>query len=78
MIKEKDKIFFEGTYKNFSPEECDKIQNELLFFIKEKGLTISQATVILSNIIKLLPMYSIPITVADYEKLTGKDIESDD
>ena len=51
------------------------MQKDILQYIKEKGLTVSQANELLITIIKMLPDYATLISIADYEKLTGRAVE---
>lgn len=73
----KKETLFQGEYRNFNYDRKDELQKELLFLIKENGLTISQAKEIFTNTINLLEYYGILLTIADYEKLTGRDVNSD-
>lgn len=73
-MKSKENTFFQGELRNFNGEEESKILDELLFFIKEKGLTVSQAENLLINATKMLGQYSTLLTIEDYEKITGKNV----
>lgn len=64
---------YQGEVDYYESDRAYEIQNELLFYIKEKGLTISQATEILKDLINILPNYGTLITDIEYEKLTGRD-----
>lgn len=76
MKETKATKLFSGEYRNFTNERKDEIERELLFFIKENGLTISQAKELFINTINSLEHYGTLLTIADYEKLTGRDVNS--
>lgn len=67
----KETTLYMGDLKSFDCDTQRKLRQELLFFIKEKGLTVSQAQELLVSVAKELPDYSVILSVADYEKLTG-------
>ena len=73
-MTEKEKTLYQGELKNFNGDEQDKMRKDILQYIKEKGLTVSQANELLTTIIKMLPDYATLISIADYEKLTGRDV----
>ena len=65
---------YQGEFKNYNKDEKNKMCKDILQYIKEKGLTVSQANELLTNIIKMLPDYATLISITDYEKLTGRDV----
>ena len=73
-MENKTTALYQGELKNFNNDKQDEMQKYILQYIKEKGLTVSQANELLTTIIKMLPDYAILISIADYEKLTGRDI----
>ena len=73
-MKNKTAALYQGELKNFNGDEQDKMRKDILQYIKEKGLTVSQANELLTTIIKMLPNYATLISIADYEKLTGRDV----
>lgn len=73
-MPEKEKTLYQGEFKNFNCDEQDKMRKDILQYIKEKGLTVSQAAELLTTIIKMLPDYATLISITDYEKLTGRDV----
>ena len=50
------------------------MRKDILQYIKEKGLTVSQATDLLTCVINMMSDYATLISIADYEKLTGRDV----
>lgn len=74
MDKNKENALFHGEYKNCLYDTKDKLQTDLLFFIKENGLTISQAKELFINTINLLDDYGTILSIVDYERLTGRDV----
>ena len=73
-MENKTAALYQGELKNFNGDEQDKMRKDILQYIKEKGLTVSQANELLTTIIKMLPDYATLISIADYEKLTGRDV----
>lgn len=73
-MQNKTTTLYQGELKNFNGDEQDKMRKDILQYIKEKGLTVSQANELLTTIIKMLPDYATLISIADYEKLTGRDV----
>mgnify|MGYP003179024431 FL=1 len=73
-MENKTTALYQGELKNFNNDKQDEMQKYILQYIKEKGLTVSQANELLTTIIKMLPDYATLISIADYEKLTGRDI----
>lgn len=73
-MKNKATTLYQGELKNYNSDEQDKMRKDILQYIKEKGLTVSQANELLTTIIKMLPDYATLISIADYEKLTGRDV----
>lgn len=73
-MENKATALYQGELKNFNGDEQDKMRKDILQYIKEKGLTVSQANELLTTIIKMLPDYATLIFIADYEKLTGRDV----
>lgn len=52
----------------------DKMHKDILRYIKEKGLTISQANELLTNIIKMLPDYLTLTSIDNHERLIKREI----
>lgn len=50
------------------------MHEDILNYIKEKGLTVSQATTLLTDVIGMMSNYATLISIADYEKITGRDV----
>lgn len=73
-MKNKITALYQGELKNYNGDEQDKMLKDILNYIKEKGLTVSQANELLTTIIDMLPDYATLISIADYEKLTGRDV----
>lgn len=73
-MTEKDKYLYQGELKNYNGDEQDKMRKDILQYIKEKGLTVSQATDLLTCVINMMSDYATLISIADYEKLTGRDV----
>ena len=73
-MRNKAATLYQGELKNYNSDEQDKMRKDILQYIKEKGLTVSQANELLTTIIKMLPDYATLISIADYEKLTGRDV----
>lgn len=73
-MTEKEKTLYEGELKNYNSDEQDKMRKDILQYIKEKGLTVSQVTKLLTCVINMISDYTTLISVADYEKLTGRDV----
>ncbi len=73
-MTKKEKALYQGELKNFDSDEQDKMRKDILQYIKEKGLTVSQATDLLTCVINMMPDYGALISIADYEKLTGRDV----
>lgn len=73
-MSEKEKALYQGELKNFNGDEQDKMRKDILQYIKEKGLTVSQATKLLTCVINMMSDYATLISIADYEKLTGRDV----
>lgn len=65
---------YQGELKNYNSDEQDKMRKDILQYIKEKGLTVSQATELLTCVINMISDYATLISIADYEKLTGRDV----
>ena len=70
----KENTFFQGEYRNYNQDRKRKLEKELLFFLKENGLTISQAKDLFNNVINSLEYYGTLLTIAEYEKMTGRDV----
>lgn len=73
-MENKTTALYQGELKKFNNDNQDEMQKDILQYIKEKGLTVSQANELLTTIIKMLPDYATLISIADYEKLTGRDV----
>ena len=73
-MENKTTALYRGELKKFNNDKQDEMQKDILQYIKEKGLTVSQANELLTTIIKMLPDYATLISIADYEKLTGRDV----
>ncbi len=73
-MENKTTALYQGELKKFNNDKQDEMQKDILQYIKEKGLTVSQANELLTTIIKMLPDYATLISIADYEKLTGRDV----
>lgn len=73
-MENKTTALYQGELKKFNNGKQDEMQKDILQYIKEKGLTVSQANELLTTIIKMLPDYATLISIADYEKLTGRDV----
>lgn len=73
-MTEKEKTLYQGELKNYNGDEQDKMRNDILQYIKEKGLMVSQATDLLTCVISMMSDYATLISIADYEKLTGRDV----
>lgn len=73
-MTEKEKYLYQGELKNFNSDEQVKMRKDILQYIKEKGLTISQATDLLNSVIDVMSEHAILISIADYEKITGRDV----
>lgn len=73
-MTEKEKTLYQGELKNYNSDEQDKMRKDILQYIKEKGLTVSQATDLLTCVINMMSDYATLISIADYEKLTGRDV----
>ena len=73
-MKNKITALYQGELKNYNGDEQDKMRKDILNYIKEKGLPVSQANELLTTIIDMLPDYATLISIADYEKLTGRDV----
>lgn len=73
-MTEKEKTLYQGERKNYNSDEQDKMRKDILQYIKEKGLTVSQATDLLTCVINMMSNYATLISIADYEKLTGRDV----
>lgn len=73
-MTEKQKALYQGELKNYNSDEQDKMREDVLQYIKEKGLTVSQATDLLTCVINMMSDYATLISIADYEKLTGRDV----
>lgn len=73
-MTEKQKALYQGELKNYNSDEQDKMRKDILQYIKEKGLTVSQATDLLTCVINMMSDYATLISIADYEKLAGRDI----
>lgn len=74
MMTEKEKNLYQGEVKNYNSDEQDKMRKDILQYIKEKGLTVSQASDLLTCVINMMSDYATLISIADYEKLTGRDV----
>lgn len=73
-MTEKEKALYQGELKNYNGDEQDKMRKDILQYIKEKGLTVSQATDLLTCVINMMSDYATLISIADYEKLTGRNV----
>ena len=73
-MENKTTALYQGELKKFNNDKQDEMQKDILQYIKEKGLTVSQANELLTTIIKMLPDYATLISIEDYEKLTGRDV----
>ena len=62
-------------YRNYTNDRKDELQSELLFFIKENGLTIRQAKELFTDTINSLEYFGTILTVADYKRITGRDVK---
>lgn len=73
-MTEKEKALYQGELKNYNGDEQDKMHKDILRYIKEKGLTISQANELLINIIKMLPNYLTLTSIDNHERLIKRKI----
>ena len=73
-MKDKATTLYQGELKNYDSDEKRKMCEDILQYIKEKGLTISQARELLTNVINSLSIHATLISIADYEKITGRDV----
>lgn len=73
-MTEKEKALYQGELKNYNGDEQDKMYKDILRYIKDKGLTISQANELLTNIIKMLPNYLTLISIDNHERLIKREI----
>lgn len=77
-MKQKSNALYQGEPKNYTSDEKCKIRDDILHYIMEKGLTINQAYTLLKDIIDIMTNYAVLISIADYEKITGRDITNPD
>nr|DAJ60384.1 MAG TPA: hypothetical protein [Caudoviricetes sp.]DAZ75040.1 MAG TPA: hypothetical protein [Caudoviricetes sp.] len=73
-MTEKQNALYQGELKNYNVDEKSKMHEDILNYIKEKGLTVSQATTLLTDVIGMMSNYATLISIADYEKITGRDV----
>lgn len=73
-MTEKEKALYQGELKNYNGDEQDKMHKDILRYIKEKGLTISQANELLINVIKMLPDYLTLTTINNHKRLIKREI----
>ena len=73
-MENKTTALYQGELKKFNNDKQDEMQKDILQYIKEKGLTVSQATDLLTCVINMMSDYATLISIADYEKLTGRDV----
>lgn len=73
-MTEKEKALYQGELKNYNGDEQDKMYKDILRYIKEKGLTISQANELLTNIIKMLPDYLTSTSIDNHERFIKREI----
>lgn len=73
-MKDKTTTLYQGELKNYDSDEKRKMCEDILQYIKEKGLTVSQARELLTNVINSLSVHATLISIADYEKITGRDV----
>lgn len=73
-MTEKQNALYQGELKNCNVDEKSKMRKDILNYIKEKGLTVSQATTLLTDVIGMMSNYATLISIADYEKITGRDV----
>ena len=73
-MTEKEKALYQGELKNYNGDEQDKMHKDILRYIKEKGLTISQANELLINVIKMLPDYLTLIPINNHKRLIKREI----
>ena len=71
-MKDKATTLYQGELKNYDSDEKRKMCEDILQYIKEKGLTISQARELLTNVINSLSIHAT--LISDYEKITGRDV----
>ena len=74
MVENKTFTLFNGEYRNYLSDTRNKIQDELLFFIKKKGLTVNQAIELLKNTIEIIGDYSAVLSIEEFEKITGRKV----
>lgn len=77
-MKQKSNALYQGEPKNYTNDEKCKMRDDILHYIMGKGLTISQASTLLKDIIDIMTNYAVLISIADYEKITGRDIINPD
>lgn len=76
MNSRKIDTLFQGTIANYNSNKQKELREKLLFFIKENGLTISQAKDLFTNVINSLEYYGTLLTIADYEKITSRNTKT--
>ena len=67
-MTEKQNALYQGELKNYNVDEKSKMHEDILNYIKEKGLTVSQATTLLTDVIGMMSNYATLISIADYER----------
>lgn len=70
--EDKRDALYQGILENYNADTQRKMYKDILYYIKDNGLTIDQATELLNDILKSLTHYGTIISVADWEKMTGK------
>lgn len=69
---DKRDALYQGILENYNTDRQQKMYKDILYYIKDNGLTIDQATELLNDVLKSLTYYGTIISVADWEKMTGK------
>lgn len=73
-MTEKEKALYQGELKDYNGDEQDKMHKDILRYIKEKGLTISQANELLINVIKMLLDYLTLTPINNHKRLIKREI----
>lgn len=69
-MDEKENIIYYGDHELYNRDIQKKMMNDILLYIKNRGLTVNQASVLLRNVLQELPLCSRIISVSEHDLIS--------
>nr|DAE06914.1 MAG TPA: hypothetical protein [Siphoviridae sp. ctL0q1] len=69
MNEKEDSIYY-GDHELYNRDIQRKMMNDILLYIKNRGLTVDQASILLKDVLQELPLCSRIISVSEYDRIS--------